>query len=351
MKRILKVISISLFSGLFIIPVKQSFGGNEDRVGQAGGQSLLINPWARSNGWGGANTANSNGLESMFLNVAGTASTKKTEILFSHNSYLVGSGVNINAFGLTQRVGETGVLGLCFSSMDFGNLMVTTVASPEGGLGTFKPSYVNIGLSYAKEFSNSIYGGLALKIISESTSDIGAQGVALDAGVKYVTGEKDKIKFGIALKNVGPRMTYKGDGLSFRGVVPATGTNMTIEQRSSSFDLPSLVNIGGSYDFILDEKNKVTLAANFTSNSFTKDQYSLGLEYSFRTYFMVRGGYLYEKGITNADTRSTAYTGPAGGFTFEVPLNSTGTTFSLDYGYRTSNPFSGSHIIGARINL
>ena len=329
---------------------KSSFGGNEDRVGQAGGQSLLVNPWARSNGWAGANTANSNGLEAMFLNVAGTSSTKKTEILFSHNNYLQGSGVSVNAFGLTQRVGETGVLGLCFSSMDFGNLMITSIALPEGGLGTFKPSYINIGMSYAKEFSNSIYGGLALKIISESTSDIGAQGIAIDAGVKYVTGEKDKIKFGIALKNVGPRMTYKGDGLSFRGVVPATGTNLTIEHRSASFDLPSLLNIGASYDFLLSEKHKITLAGNFTSNSFTKDQYSLGLEYSLFTNFMVRCGYQHEKGYTST-ARSSAYTGPAGGVTFEVPLNANGSTFSLDYGYRMSNPFSGSHVIGARINL
>ncbi len=350
MKKILKVLSVSLFSGLFLLSTKQTFAGNEDRVGQAGGQSLLINPWARSNGWAGANTANSSGLEAMFLNVAGTASTKKTEILFSHNSYLVGSGVNINAFGLTQRVGETGVLGLSFTSMDFGNLMVTTISSPEGGLGTFKPGYMNIGLSYAKEFSNSIYGGLALKIISESTSDIGAQGVALDAGVKYVTGEKDKIKFGIALKNVGPRMTYKGDGLSFRGVVPSTGTNMTLEHRSASFDLPSLLNIGASYDFNLNEKHRLTLAGNFTSNSFTQDQYSLGMEYAFITRFMVRGAYLYEKGY-GSSSRSSAYVGPAGGVTFEIPLNSNGTTFSLDYGYRMSNPFSGSHIIGARINL
>jgi hypothetical protein len=145
-------------------------------------------------------------------------------------------------------------------------------------------------------------------------------------------------------------MTYKGDGLSFRGVVPSTGTNLTLEHRSASFDLPSLLNIGASYDFLLNEKDKITLAGNFTSNSFTKDQYSLGLEYSIRSCFMLRGGYQYEKGYTSTN-RSTAYTGPAGGFTFEIPLNDAGTTFSIDYGYRMSNPFSGSHVIGARINL
>jgi len=32
-------------------------------------------------------------------------------------------------------------------------------------------------------------------------------------------------------------------------------------------------------------------------------------------------------------------------------LNKKGTTFALDYSYRTTNPFAGVHSIGARINL
>src|ERR1043166_7405202 len=59
----------------------------------------------------------------------------------------------------------------------------------------------------------------------------------------------DNIHFGISLRNVGPRMRFKGDGLSFRGTVPNTGTSMTVEQRSADFELPSMVTIGGAYDF------------------------------------------------------------------------------------------------------
>ena len=51
-------------------------------------------------------------------------------------------------------------------------------------------------------------------MISESISNLKANGVALDAGIRYVTGEQDQIKFGIALKNVGPVMRFKGDGLA-----------------------------------------------------------------------------------------------------------------------------------------
>lgn len=34
-----------------------AMAGNPDRVGSAGATQLLVNPWARSNGWSLANTS------------------------------------------------------------------------------------------------------------------------------------------------------------------------------------------------------------------------------------------------------------------------------------------------------
>ena len=351
MKRVNKI-SVLIILIISTFSVSRLNAGNQDRAGQAGASELLINPWARSSGWGNSNTASVRGLESVFLNVAGTAFTKKTELIFSRTEWLKGSDVKINNFGISQRVSETSVLSLTVMSMTFGELQITTVDLPEGGIGTFKPNLTNIGVSYAKAFSNSIYGGITFKIISESISDATAQGVALDAGIQYVTGEKENIKFGITLKNWGPRLKFHGDGLSFRGFIPGNDNEFTVEQRSADFELPSLVNIGAAYDFIIDNNNKLTAAANFTSNSFTKDQYILGLEYKFKSYLMLRAGYNYEKGITSNSDRTTVYTGPCAGFTVEVPLNKgKGSSFGVDYSYRASDPFQGTHCIGVRINL
>lgn len=351
MKRIYKISAIVILI-FTLLPVFQIQAGNEDRSGQAGASELLINPWSRSSGWGGVNSASVHGLEAIYMNVAGTAFTNKTELIFSRTSWLKGSGVNISNFGLSQRVGETGVLSFSVMSMSFGELLITTVDLPEGGIGTFSPNLMNLSISYAKAFSNSIYGGVTFKIISESISDVSAQGIAIDAGIQYVTGEAENIKFGISMKNVGPRLKFKGDGLSFRGFIPGNDNQFTVEQRSADFELPSLINIGAAYDFNINESHKLTAAGNFTSNSFTKDQYILGLEYGFKGYLMLRAGYAYEKGITDKAERTTAYTGPCGGFTVEVPLNKEkGSSFGLDYSYRASDPFQGTHSIGARINL
>ncbi len=351
MKRIYKISAIVIIL-ISLFPSFRSFAGNQDRSGQAGGSELLINPWARSSGWGGANSASVRGLESIYQNVAGTAFVDKTELIFSRSIWLKGTGININNFGLSQKLGKSGVLSLAIMAMSFGDLQITTVDLPEGGIGTFSPSLMNIGISYAKAFSNSIYGGITFKIISESISDASAEGLALDAGIQYVTGEADNIHFGIALKNVGPRMKFKGDGLSFRTIIPGNDNQFTVEQRSADFELPSLLNIGAAYDFTINKDNKLTAAGNFTSNSFTKDQFILGLEYRLKSYLMLRGGYMYEKGITDAANRTTAYTGPCGGFTVEIPLNKVkGSSFGLDYSYRASNPFQGTHCIGVRINM
>jgi hypothetical protein len=351
MKSIYKSTLVILLAGLLCYPMV-SVGGNKDRSGQAGASELLINPWARSSGWGGVCVSNGMGLEAMYTNIAGLAFTNKTELIFTHTQWLKGSDINIVNFGLAQKVGQAGVLGLSMMSLKFGDLPITNTELPEGGVGNFSPNYMNINMSYAKAFSNSIYGGFNLKIISESISDVSASGVAIDAGIQYVTGEKENIKFGIALKNIGPTMRYRGDGFSIRSFIPGQESKFTLEQRSADFELPSQLNIGASYRFIFNELHSFSLAGAFISNSFYKDQFVLGGEYELRNYLMIRGAYTYEDGIEQEETRTTVFTGLSGGLTVSVPLNrEKGSVFSVDYSYRDTKPFNGSHTIAARLTF
>jgi hypothetical protein len=66
---------------------------------------------------------------------------------------------------------------------------------------------------------------------------------------------------------------------------------------------------------------------------------------------MFRGGYYAEKGILKESTRQTVFTGPAAGVTFEIPVNEKKSTVGLDYSYRMTNPFGGTHTFGLRLNL
>ncbi len=348
--RVYKILIMSLVLSLVFV---EAYAGNKDRAGEAGAGQLLINPWARSNGLGGSNSANIRGLEAQFLNVAGIAHTRSTELIFSNTTWLKGTGTNIAAFGLTQKLGENGgVLGLSVVSFSYGDIPITTVDQPEGGIGTFSPKQSNINLSYAKAFSHSIYAGITVKIVSESTSSTKASTVAIDAGIQYVTGKSDQFKFGVTLKNVGPNMKYSGDGLTFRGFVPGQANAMTVEQRSAGFELPTLIRIGASYDLFIGDKMTLTPAYTFTSNSFTNDQHSLGMEFKWSQYLVLRAGYTYENGAFDAAQRMNALSGFAAGISIGAPFKKGDEAgFSIDYAYQTTNPFAGTHSVGVRLHL
>ena len=158
---------------------------------------------------------------------------------------------------------------------------------PDGGLGYYKPSFYNISLSYAKMFSDNIYGGLNVKMINEQIPNAAAKGVAIDAGIQYHTGKYNNIHVGIALKNWGPKMSYIGDGLSRQTSVNSFSGNyeMTVNNRSGAFELPTMVNIGASYDAYFhrdttggNKHQRLTFNGTFTSNSFTYDNGLFGLE-------------------------------------------------------------------------
>jgi hypothetical protein len=356
MKNIYRYLVAIALLGLILLPAGQATAGNKDRSGQAGASELLINPWARSSGWGGVGTSCTQGLEALFTNIAGTGFTKGTDIIFVYTNWLKGSDVNVMAFGISQKLGKNaGVLTAAVMSMTFGEIQVTTTALPEGS-GTFKPNYMNINLGYAKAFSNSIYGGLNIKLITESISNANATGIALDAGIQYVTGEKEQIKFGIALKNVGAPIRFSGDGLSFRGIIPTRDDDneFTVEQRSAKYELPATLRIGASYDFYIGEMHRITVAGNFNSNSFTKDQFILGLEYSLKYYLQLRAGYTYQSGVFENDLaeRGTVFTGPSAGFTVSVPFNKEKESgIAIDYSFRATNPFQGTHSVGIKLNF
>lgn len=300
------------------------------------------------------------GVEAIYGNVAGISSCNTLDLNFSHTSWLVGVGndTRISSFGLLARVGESSVLGLSFMSFSIGEIPITTTQNPDGGLGTYKPNLMNINLAFAKAFSNSISGGFNLKIISESIKDMGGVGVALDAGIQYVTGPFDNIHFGITLKNIGPTMKFSGDGISLRVFMDNNSNQQfTMVQRVDDFELPTQLSIAAGYDWLLGETSRLTIAGNFNSNSFTNDQFTLGMEYGWKEMFMLRAGYTYEKGIWSkggileVDDCMNINRGLSAGLSVQVPLSKKegGMKFAVDYSYRDTYTYGGTHCVGARI--
>lgn len=350
MKRIFSILTVIAFTALLTSP---AYAGNDDRRGTAGATELLINPWARSSGWNGINTANGRGIDAFFSNIAGLSFVENLEFVYSNTSYLGGrsglvSGASINSFGLAVRLSDQGVLAGYVMAMGFGDIDKTTTSSPEpGSNGTFSPTFMNLNVAYSHSFTDAIHGGINIKVISESTDNISGTGVAIDAGIQYLTGEFNEFKFGIALKNIGPSLSFSGTGLSFT-TITNTQNQMTVEYRSAEMELPTCLNIGASYDFLFEKwDQRLTFAGNFTSNAYLRDNFGLGFEYSLLERYQVRAAYLYQTDLLDGDNRTTANAGLSAGCSVIVPFDKENkTSLAIDYSYRSSYTLKGSHSIG-----
>ncbi len=346
------------------------FAGNPDRQGEAGAYELVLNPWARSAGLHGINIGSISGVEAMRINPAGIGRINSTEILFAQTRYLIGADINLNAGGFAKKMGNNGALGLTLMAVDFGDIRVTTTDQPEGTGVTYSPSFFNIGLGYAHSFEK-VSVGVLIRVITESTSDISSTGAAIDAGVQYVTGPKDNIKFGIAIRNIGTPMKFGGPGISAQSPIAKEGKDypLTYSVRGAVYELPSLLNIGLSVKSHLGPKHTLTVDGGFVANSFAQDAVGIGLEYGFNEMFMLRGGYKYEISKKDSRIEGSVDNGPSAGVSIDVPLKKKdvadilGETtkvendtkkaprIGIDYAYKLTAYFGGIHSFSLRLNF
>jgi len=324
--------------------------GNPDRQGEAGANQLLINPWARTAGLHAMNTSNVRGADAMYLNVAGLSRINKLQVQLGHTRYMEGADIGINALGLAKKVGN-GAIGVSLVSFDLGDFFQTTEDVPGGTGAIFSPNFFNMTVSYSHLF-DKVSVGVSAKFVNEAVTNVSARAFALDAGVQYFSGDNDEFKFGISLRNVGSKMRFAGEGLSTPRPNPNININdypITYYQRSSAYELPSQLNIGLSYDWLLSKRDRITFVGNFTSNAFSRDQVGGGIELALGELFSLRGGYKTE---LNAGDQGTLDNGLSAGLSVQLPLKKDSESrLALDYAYRATRVYNGIHNFGLRIDL
>jgi hypothetical protein len=273
----------------------------------------------------------------------GTAGATGTNVMFSNMQYFADIGVN--TFGVAQRVGASN-LAFTISSWDFGEIPRTTEVSPEITEFTFSPSFVQFGVSFARQLTDRIAAGATLKLLNEDIDLVSATGIAIDAGMSYNVGETG-LRFGVALKNFGPQMSYSGDGLTQQVNLPGAPPNATTQAVSieaEGFELPAVLNFGVSYTRELAQDVNVGLLGNYRSNSFAQDQFSGGLELDFRNLLYVRGSYELQE-----DMDQTAFDGwsMGAGVNFEF----SGRAARFDYSYSSAEFFDAVQMFTVQVVL
>lgn len=323
------------------------FAGTGKRIATAGATELLIPVGARGTALGGANMANAAGIDALYWNPAGAAmSNASAEAMFSYQNWL--GDLNVTYLAATAQMGSLGSLGLSLKTLDFGDIMETTVANPEGTGTTFSPSYVTLGVTYSRKMTDRILFGATVKLVSEKIMSTSATGVGFDFGLQYVS-PLSGLKLGVAMTNYGGNMKFDGNNLERRVFMPGTeaGTVQTsIAIPPASFDLPSQLKIGVSYDVGLGESMGLDLMGAFVNNAYAFDQYIVGAEYDFKNTLFLRASYslaykegLEDQGVENgfASANEDYLFGPAFGiglkFGKSLPL-------TLDYAYQITEFFN-----------
>ena len=275
---------------ILILIATSIYAGDVARKGTTGAEQVLIPVGARGIATGGAFLANITGLESIFYNPAGLDVYPQTEAMFSYVNYL--ADINISYFAIGTSLGDIGSIGLDLKTFDFGDIPVTSETFPDGTGETYSPSFLTIGFTYSKVLTDRIAIGTNLKIISENIQNTNATGFALDAGVQYRFSEA--LMIGAAVKNIGSDMSYSGQDLSSRTVIPGSipgASTGSYEVITEGFQIPSFFQLSMTYALNINEQNNLMFAGAYTANNSFEDIANLGMEYGFMNNFFVRGGY------------------------------------------------------------
>ncbi|MCL4511941.1 MAG: PorV/PorQ family protein [Bacteroidetes bacterium] len=339
--------------GLVVGFSSTSKAGNPSRTGTGAALELLIPVGARGQALGGAFVSGISGVDAIYWNPAGLAlASNNVEAMFSHMNYIADIGVNY--FALGAKLGDVGSLALSLKSINFGSITQTTNEFPDGGIGTYSPSYVTAAVTYSKGLTDRILAGITVKYVSEQIMRENASGVAFDAGIQY-RAEGTGLKIGIVVRNIGTNMQFAGDDLSH--VTPVPGSNSSAPSvplyiQAASFEMPSTVDLGLSYDLRLNDENTFTITGTFRNNNFGSDNYLAGAEYNFNNMLYLRGGWVFSNNASGSglvsQTEDNIF-GPTLGAGIKYNLG--GTTLSVDYAYRTTKFFAGNNTISVQVGL
>lgn len=214
---------------------------------------LLIAADARSAGMGDNGVATSPDAFSQQFNPAKYAfSIKKQGFTASYTPYLTDlvNDISLGQVNYFNRYNERSAFAGSLRYFSLGEIQLTDASGADQGV--VKPNELALDLSYAlqlnEKFSMAVAGRYIrsnLRIQSATNNASAANSFAVDIAGFYQSEEiaftdfNGRYRLGFNFQNLGPKISYDGD-----------------TERSSNF-LPANMKLGGGFDFIFDDYNKV----------------------------------------------------------------------------------------------
>jgi len=346
MKRFL-IIIISL-----LLIANVAYSANE---GTTGAQFLKILVGSKATGMGGTFVANGDDPSVLYYNPAGITSIKKMGILFNYVKWPAEISYSYLAF--VVPMGITGTVGLQAGLMSMPSMEMTTIEQPDGTGEYFSAMSYQVGVSYARPFTDKLSAGITLKYISESIVDASSTIMAFDGGATYRTGFKS-LRIGMSIRNFGSEGEFSGGTILTDTYEKWTDgqTDLNIYYKTDPYPIPMNFNFGVAYDFLEGPSNFLTGALEFQNPNDGTENVRMGLEYNFAKIVSLRLGYIfnYEKFKNVLDemddlTANEKTENLSAGIGFKYGFS--GVDVGIDYSYTEMGLLSDSYMNGHRVSL
>ena len=252
---------------------------------EAGGQSTLIAPGARSDGMGRAFVAVADDANAVWWNVAGLAFVRGHQVGATYTALVpdLANDVSFSYLSYVQKVEGLGGIGASFGYLSYGKSTATDV---DGNVtGEFTSYEMAPTVAYGTDLVPNMGFGIALKLIHV---DLAPSNVTLDQqsgqGTSFAADfgwlwkmAKYKTNLAATLSNIGPDIAY-------------------IDQEQAD-PLGRNVKIGTAFSPVDTQVHRLLFAADATryllpGRTLAIDVWDVGAEYEFNNLFALRVGYI-----------------------------------------------------------
>ncbi len=277
---------------LLAMSANGQYVANVSKVGTTSASFLEIGIGGRAVGMGGAFTAVASDISAIYWNPAGLARMKYGEATFMHTEWL--ADINFDHVAGVVPLSPGTMVGGFVSTVSMEDMMVRTIAVPEGTGEFFEAGDLAFGICFATMLTDRLSVGANGKYIHQSIWHMTASAMAVDLGLLFRTPFRD-LMIGMSVANFGPDMKMEGrDTQIFHDIDPNNpGNNSQIPAHldTEKWSLPLIFRVGLAMDMLHSPNGYLTLAADAVHPNDNYEYLNLGTEYNYRNLFYLRGGW------------------------------------------------------------
>lgn len=289
--------NLSLSVIILVITASTSYPQGASKVATTGGQFLKMEPGSRAMGMGGAFVAEANDASAIWWNPAGMSHLEKNEAMFMHANWL--AGIKYEFLAAVARFGDNAV-GMSVTSLNYGQMEVTTVQQPDGTGQMFSPTSLALTVGFSRQLSDHFSFGINGKYVNDQIKNSSASAFAVDIGTLYRVGI---LSIGAAISNFGSKMQMNGSDLTL--VTPVgNDPNVVSTLQTQQYDLPLRLRVGLGFHLIQSEMNNLIVTSDVVHSNDNSEYVNVGGEYRWNNMISIRAGYS-ELGIPDREAGLT----------------------------------------------